>query len=400
MLLGASTQVESTVAAPAQSGPSLRDYIPDGLEQRAFVLEHFQWLGLLVLLGLAWMLARVVRGLARRLIQRLSSIGRLQVDRELLEGFELPLGIASMAIAFGAGLSLLELASGPERVLKVAAATVKVIALVWAMYQLVDVATWKLEQKAQATASSFDDMLVPLLRRTLKCVVLGIGLLYVASWISGDVWHVLAGLSIGSLAVGFAAKDSIENLFGTFTVLLDRPFGLGDLVRFEGIEGTVERVGFRSTKLRSVEDIQVTIPNSKFIGGIVENLGQRRWRRTRLVLSLTYDTPGERIETFCDGVRQLIREQPTTKKDDFAVWFAEFAASSLDVNALCSFEVTDLATENRDKHRLQLAILDLAKRLGVEFAFPTRSVYLHAAGAGATGAGATGTAPTDRSSTP
>ncbi len=352
----------------------MRELVPARLQGEGFVLERFQWLGLLVLLLLGWLLSRLVRSLARRLLRRLSRFERFDVDAQTVRAFERPLGIVFWAWFVASGLGLLDLDAGAERVLGVAARSVVVFAAVWALYELVDVATWKLASKAQTTSSTFDDMLVPLLRRTLKTAVLAVGVLYVASWITGDVWHVLAGLSIGSLAIGFAAKDSIENLFGTFTVLLDRPFGLGEFIRFDGQEGSVEEVGFRSTKLRTPGDTLVTIANSKFIGGTVENFGQRRWRRCQTTLSLTYDTKPDRIEAFCEGVRELIRIHPLTKKSDYHVWLAAFAASSLDVQMVCFFDVPDVATEWRERHRLYLDILRLADGQGVEFAFPTQTV--------------------------
>jgi MscS family membrane protein len=246
---------------------------------------------------------------------------------------------------------------------------------VWATYCLVGIACWPLQVRAHRTESRFDDMLVPLLRRTLKIVVIVVGFVFVVSKMTGDVWHVLAGLSIGSLAIGFAAKDSIENLFGTFTVLMDGPFKIGDAVRVGDIEGAVEAVGFRSTRIRTGEDSLITVPNSRFISSHVDNLGQRRSRRIQMVFGLTYDTPPEKIEAFCEGIRELIRVHPHTAHLNYHVWLSNFGSSTLDVEMTCVVALADHATFLRERHRLFLDVMRLAKRLDVAFAFPTQTVW-------------------------
>jgi MscS family membrane protein len=368
--------IASILSLSAFEPQGVREWVPQRLQVRGFLLEHFQWIGLAVLLLLAWLGAGLVRQFSRRVLRHLQRFGGKELDRETLLAFERPLGLVVVAALFARGLRWLDLAPSAESVLDLAARTVEVCGSVWAAYRLVDVLTWKLARTAESTASRFDDMLVPLLRRTLRALVLGVGLLYLASWFSGDVWHVLAGLSIGSLALGFAAKDSIENLFGTFTVLLDRPFHLGETILFEGREGLVESVGFRSTRLRSPGDTLISIPNRKFIGETIENLGSRRWRRASATLSLVYGTPPEKIEAFCEGLRELIRGHPLTKKSEYQVWLNQLGASSLDVLLVYFLEVSDPFTENREKHRLLLDVLRLAQRLGVEFAFPTQTVWV------------------------
>jgi MscS family membrane protein len=270
---------------------------------------------------------------------------------------------------------VLDLPTSAYSVVRIAIGLVTTFLTVWAAYSLVGVACWPLQVRAERSASRFDDMLVPLLRRTLKLLVIVVGFVVVVSRLTGDVWHVLAGLSIGSLAIGFAAKDSIENLFGTFTVLMDGPFKIGDTVRVGDIEGNVEEVGFRSTRIRTPEDSLITVPNSRFISSHVDNLGQRRSRRIRMVFGLTYDTPPEKIEAFCEGIRELIRVHPHTANLNYHVWLSGFGASTLDVEMICTVALADHATYLRERHRLFLDVMRLAQRLHVSFAFPTQTVW-------------------------
>ncbi len=353
----------------------LRSRVPKRLQSGGIWLEPYQWLALVALVVLAVVVERILTLILRPLIRRMSAADGLPIDVKLLHDFERPVGAIFLGVVIIAGLPVLDLTQGVHNALDIAASLVVAVASVWAAYRLVDVVCWNLEQRAARTDNKFDDMLVPLLRRTLKVLVMAIGIVFVASRLTDQLWHVLAGLSIGSLAVGFAAKDSIENLFGTFTVLLDNPFKLGDMIKISDIEGSVEQVGFRSTRIRTPEDSLITVPNSRFIGSHVENFGARRRRRLRATLSLTYDTPPEKIVAFCEGVRELIRIHPLASRELYHVWFANWGASSLDVEVICFIATTEFATFLRERHRLFVDILRVAKELRISFAFPTQTIW-------------------------
>jgi MscS family membrane protein len=203
-----------------------------------------------------------------------------------------------------------------------------------------------------------------------------VGVVYVASYVSEDLYGIVAGLSIGSLAIGFAAKDSIENLFGTMTVLLDKPYQLGDWITVGDIDGTVEEVGFRSTKIRTFYNSVISVPNSRFISAHIDNWGERRYRRIKTNVSIAYSTPPLKIEAFCEAIRELVRKHPYTRKDYYHIYLNQLGASSLDILVYCFVETPDWSTELREKHRLYLDILRVAEGLGVELAFPTQTLHL------------------------
>ena len=354
----------------------VRDALPEPLLARSFLLENWQWLGLLGLLFVAVILDRIVRGLANRAVRRVTGREHVSIEPDVLHSFERPLGLLAGVILFEFLLPVLGLEAGVMGVLLLATSFFATVAGVWAAYRLVDVFSDYLHERAAGTSNKFDDMLVPLVRRTLKLFVVVIGLVFVASRLSDDLWGVVAGLGIGSLAVGFAARDSIENLFGTFTVLLDKPFQIGDWIIVGDLEGTVETVGFRSTRIRTFYNSIITVPNRTFIASHVDNMGERVYRRVRTNLSLTYDTPPEKIEAFCEGIREIIRAHPYTRKDYFHVYLNGFGASSLDVLLYAFLETPEWGTELREKHRLYADILRLAERLGVSFAFPTQTLHV------------------------
>jgi len=165
-------------------------------------------------------------------------------------------------------------------------------------------------------------------------------------------------------------------LFGTFTVLMDKPFQLGDWITVGDIDGSVEEVGFRSTRVRTFYNSVITVPNSRFISAHVDNMGERLHRRMKTMLSLTYDTPAEKVEAFCEGVRELIRQHPYTRKDTFYVYFTTWSASSIDILLYAFLTCPDWGTEMREKHRLYCDVLRLAEKLEVDFAFPTQTLHI------------------------
>jgi len=351
-----------------------RNSLPQGMRDKAFLLENWQWLGILILVFLGVLAERIISMLVSRLALR--AAGRVSIDEEIFGNFKRPFGLLMIAAIFRWTLPLLGLEPEHHRILLFAAGFVLAVAGVWTAYRIVDVICAYFSNKAELTDNTFDDMLVPLLERTLKILITIIGLVYVASLLSGDLYGIIAGLSIGSLAVGFAAKDSIENLFGTFTVLLDKPFALGDYVAIGSVEGSIEQVGFRSTRVRTAYNSLVTIPNSRFINSDVDNYGARQYRRIKTMLGMTYDTPPSKLEAFCEGVRELIRRHPHTRKDSFHVYVHEFGPNSIDVMLYCFIETQDRSTELQERERLYLDILRLAETLKVEFAFPTQTVHM------------------------
>ena len=353
---------------------SLRNELPSSLRGQIFLLETWQWIGLLLLIILGVIADRVITAVISRLAHR--AAGRVSLDKEAVVNFQRPFGLLIVALTFLQMLPVLGLQPSQHRILAFAASFVIAVAGVWTAYRIVDVVCAYLKRKAEFSDNKFDDMLVPLLERILKILVTVAGLVYLASQLSEDLYGIVAGLSIGSLAVGFAAKDSIENLFGTFTVLLDKPFQLGDWITVGDIDGSVEQVGFRSTRVRTFYDSVITVPNSHFIGNEVDNHGARTYRRYTTTLGLTYDTPPSKIEAFCEGVRELIRRHPYTRKDSFHVYVKDFGANSVDVMLYCFVKTPDWGTELRERGRLILDILRLAESLGVEFAFPTRTVHM------------------------
>ena len=191
-----------------------------------------------------------------------------------------------------------------------------------------------------------------------------------------EVGPLLAAVGVGTVALGFAFKNTIENFFGSVTVVLDKPFQVGDWVVCKNIEGTVEAVGMRSTRIRTFYNSMVTMPNSLLITNEVDNYGLRKYRRWSSTLGLSMNTPPALIDAFCEAIREVIRQHPYTRKDYYQVWLNEFGNSTYDVMIYVFWEAPDWQTELRERHRFMLEILRVAEAMDVKFAYPTQTIYL------------------------
>jgi small-conductance mechanosensitive channel len=203
-----------------------------------------------------------------------------------------------------------------------------------------------------------------------------VGILFVLQNLDVNVSSLIAGLGLGGLAIALAAQDTVRNLLGGVTIFADKPFEVGDWVVVDGIEGTVETVGFRSTKVRTFYNSLVSVPNGNLMDAGIDNMGQRRWRRYKTTLGIGYHTKPDQMQAFVEGLRAIIRANPGMRQDYYMVEFHGFGSISLDVLVYCFIDAPDWNEELRTRHVFNLDIMRLAERLHVDFAFPTQTVHV------------------------
>lgn len=243
------------------------------------------------------------------------------------------------------------------------------------VYFAVDAIGQVMMDRASKTPSSFDDQLASFSKKAMKILVVTLGLLIVLQSFGLNVMSLLAGLGLGGLALALAAQDTAANVFGSITILFDQPFKVGDQIKVGAVEGIVEEVGFRSTRVRTFYNSLISIPNSIVAKETVDNMGVRPARRIRQDLGLSYDTPPEKIVQFCDSIKYLLVQQPKVRRDSVTVNFNRFDASSLNVLVNFHLEVATGDEELALQQALFLEFLKLAADLKVDFAYPTTTVY-------------------------
>ncbi|MBF0470486.1 MAG: mechanosensitive ion channel family protein [Gammaproteobacteria bacterium] len=361
-------------------GMRLERMMPQWLRATHFGLQGWQWLalGLLLLLGLIvrggfpWL----VRVAAAPLLRR-----KLVIDDAIQRSAFDAFGLLAMLLLWLTVLNQLQL---PAELLAFVVPIIKflvTLSLVYAGYRLVDVIGGQVISNRDVRLTSNDELLIPLIRKILRILVVVVVVMFIMEfWFNQPPSTIIGALGIGGIAIALAAQSTLGNFFGSLTVLVDRPFGIGDWVVIGDVEGTVEHVGFRSTRIRTFYNSLISVPNSKMVDDFVDNYGVRQFRRIKILLSVTYDTPPEKIEAFCEGIRELIRLHPYTRKDYYHVYLNQFAASSLDILLYAFLSTPDWSTELRERHALFLDILRLAQRLEISFAFPTQTLHLAAEG--------------------
>ncbi len=367
--------VETTTTVPLSE--RVRRLFPDAMQGTVLGLPAYQWVCLLMLAVTGLVVQWVVRNLLTRVADAL--LHRAEPDfKSSTARVWGPLALLANAATWYWGARELALPLSVVGWLLVLLKLLTAVAAVRAAFAVIDLVALTVRGRAKETTHRFDDLVVPLAATTAKVLASFLGLLVVLAAFSEELpATLLGGLGIGGVALALASQDTLSNFFGSVMVLFDRPFERGDWVVVEGIEGEVEEVGFRSTRIRTGLNSQVTMPNNRLASASVDNMGRRQYRRYLTRIGVEYSTTPDQIEAFCEGIRELIRRQPHTRKDFYAAYFNDFGASALEVLLVVYFIVPDWATELRERHRLLADIVRLAERLEVGFAFPTQTVHMY-----------------------
>jgi len=357
----------------------IEDYLadaPDWLLDKVWGVAWWQIIALLILLALAFGLRYLVSAVVQTYGTRLLKRAVKSLDAKLLKRAARPIGTVIGVLVVMYALPTLRFSVDFNRVvifgLRVAAAVSGVVIV----YRLVDVGSDVFAKRADDTETKLDDQLVPLVRKSLKVVTVVLGIVFVLQNMDVEIGSLIAGVSLGGLAFTLAARDTVANLFGSVSIFADQPFQVGDWVVMQGVEGVVEEVGMRSTRVRTFYKSLVSIPNSKVADGVIDNYGMRNLRRTYLKLGLQYDTTPEQIEAFCEGVRAILASNDLVWKDGYYVHFTGFGDSALEVMLYFFFDTNSWDDELVARHNIFLEVLRVAKELGVSFAFPTRTLHL------------------------
>ncbi|MFD2513892.1 mechanosensitive ion channel family protein [Pontibacter locisalis] len=251
-----------------------------------------------------------------------------------------------------------------------------IVALGWVILRFVDFIGLIFKHRAEKTSSKLDDQLVPFFKDFSKVmVVIFAFLIMLGAVFDVNVAGLVAGLGVGGLALAFAAKESLENLLASFTIFLDQPFVVGDLVQVGELIGVVEKIGFRSTRIRTLEKSFVTLPNKHMIDKPLDNLTLRTFRRAKFDINLTYDTTSEQIRAITRDIQEFIDSHPRTNQEG-RIRFLSLGAHSKDIMILYFVDTMDWNEFIDIKEEINFKIVEIVERHGADFAFPTQTLYL------------------------
>ncbi len=383
----------AVAAAPAAPAPAVPP-APGAAEAAATdLLEHFvdwlqlrifpdgshgdlvHWLACGVLLLAAILLRRFITNIIFSWLKRLAEKTETTLDDKLFPALEGPVATLVMVGGIFAALTVLKLTPAVDRMIVYGAKVSLITVVFWGILRAGGAVLDHLEELGHERKLNIAHFM-PLIKRTLAAFVIIFGVLMVVKSLGVDVGAVLAGLGIGGLAFAFAAQDTIANLFGSFVVVMDQPFKVGEVVKIGTQAGTVEDIGLRSTRIRLVDRSLVVMPNKMVAAEAVINLSKFTARRVEQTLGLTYATKPEQMEAILVELRQLILAEKEVDPASVVVAFTQLSASSLDILVVYATTSPDFAAHLKLKERLNLAFLRLVAARGLAFAYPTQTVQL------------------------
>jgi len=356
----------------------LLNMLPKLGQNKVLGLAVWQYLGLVILLVLAILLHVLLIGLLNPIVARFSrsKLYPSLIGRDLIGKITRIISVLIILRFIRMFLPPLQL---PIETANFAFITINIITtflFVILALRIIDVVMKYAEKFTQKTTSRLDEQLIPIIKRVLQAIVVAAGIIQILHILHVNVTTLVAGISIGGLALALAAQDTLKNLFGSVTIFMDKPFQIGDWINFSGVDGTVEEVGVRSTRVRTFANSLVYVPNGKLADMTINNYGERSYRRYSTTISLTYDTPPLLINKFVAGLKEIVAAHPQTRKDYYEIHLNGMSASSLDILFYIFFAVPGWGDELKAKHEILIAVIELAETLGVRFAFPTSTIHV------------------------
>ncbi len=350
---------------PAALDPSayLKSQFPPQFHGKTLWLENWQWLSLLGLLLGAGAIGHGVRLVVRMVLRRTLTPDQFAANRLKLRTFGRSLSLVIACSVLHAGLASLGLPEWWRATLLVVAKLGWALGGAMALSAAWDLALAWWSRRDEAQSGRREKLVVPVLSRLARAFLLVLALFVFLAAIGVNVTGIVAGLGIGGLVVALAA-----------TVLVESPFQLGDWIRIGDVDGVVEEINLRSTRVRTFQDSLITLPNSRLITAHVENFGRRRRRQVKTKLGLSYSTTVEQMTEFTARVRHLLASHDSVYEGESYAYFADFGESTLDVRLQFFLLAETLGEELRLREEIMTEIIQIAQDMGVTFAFPTRTL--------------------------
>ena len=336
----------------------------------------------LVVLAIHIPLANLITSILKRILGRVINESNSEAFKKLLRR---PIAFLLLLIGISLALNFLTFPSdfnieiygrSLDSILRAFMKLIYAVAFTWILIRLVDFFILFLNNKAQQTDTKEDDQIVLFVKDFSKVFIIFSALLFVLA----NIFHVnisslIAGAGIAGLAIALAAKESLENLLGSFTIFIEKPFVVGDYIKVGDVDGIVEKVGFRSTRIRTLDKSYVTLPNRKIIDTSLDNKTLRTLRRVVHTVGLEYDTSSDSLQQVIKQLQEFIDANPYTNEDGL-VAFYEFGDNALNIRVEYYINVLDWATFVRIKEEINFKIMEIVEENGSSFAFPTRTVHL------------------------
>jgi len=359
-------------------GKWLLSFLPEGLLRMGPAqLSYWQWLALPLFVLLFWALTGLLKNISQRLLFKLIPKALEGENQTLALKLAKPIRVLWFSLFMQLFVPVLALPDKVSASVRNVLAALLIVVLFWALLKLVDVVAEVIRKRLELKEGDSANTLIQSSGQLVKGLIVVVGVLSLLSYFGYPVTSMLAGLGVGGIAAALAAKTTLENLLGAFLIRIDQPFKIGDFVKVGELRGHVEHIGFRSTRIRTLERTVVSLPNGSLADQRVENHASRDRFRFSVVVGLVYETTASQIKAVLEGMEALLKNHPKIwQKSSVSVCFNEMAASSLNVEAVAYFCADNAGEFNAIRQEVLLKTMEVVEKAGSQIAFPCSTVYL------------------------
>jgi MscS family membrane protein len=372
------TNALTSVSTVAKSDPTSLSFGLDkvtALQTKVAGIPAWQYLATLLYVVLAFLVAKVIDIIVTSLLKKWTARTQTIFDDLLIKLLHGPIRLLAFIVLLQIGLQVFDWPAWIENYLRKGLYILLACSITFMVLRLVDVLlTYFANRNADKTDKQFNKLLFPILSKIFKGIILIIALLMTLDNLDVNVRSLIAGVSVGGLALGLAAQDTVGNLFGAVSVFVDKPFTVGDRIQLAGVDGVVEEIGLRSTRIRNLDGHLITIPNKTMGGSIITNIARRPNIKTVMNIGITYDTPVEKVQEAVQILEEVFRAHNMTH--DVVVGFDKFADSALNINVVHWWKELDHKKYVAGIRDLNLEIKRRFDAAKINFAFPSQTVYL------------------------
>lgn len=348
------------------------------LKQEIGGIEIYRFFVAFAIIFLTLLVKAVFNKYLSKALMRWAEKSKFKFDDLLVHALVPPLNAAILLIGFFMAVRAFELPVEPLDIglfVRQANGVAILMIVIWSAFRLTDLLLEIIRPVLAKTDEALVHQLEPILKKSFRTLVLLIGGIMIIQNLGYSVGSLLAGLGIGGLAIALAAQETLANLFGSVVMLTDKPFVVGDWVQFKDVDGNVESIGLRSTRIRTWSKSLVVVPNKLLTSDIIENWSAMPKRRVKMTVGVTYDSPRDKVEALVQGIRRLLAEDPDINQEFHLVNFTGFGPSSLDIFIYYFTKTTKWAEYLDIRQRINLEIMRQVEALGLSFAFPSKTIY-------------------------
>ena len=386
--VGAQAQAVTNVAPAADDGKSTNapvlqwKAISFGLDKVDYLRDTallgqplWKYLSFLIYVVLAFYAAKFLDFIINSWLKRLAAKTETIYDDLILDLLRGPVKIVGFVILLNIGLGVFDWPEAAEKYFARGLVIIVACSITYVVVKIADLllGLWR-EKVVLEQDRVFAEQLFPIFSKVAKVAIIISATLLTADNLGINIKTLLAGLSVGGLALGLAAQDTLANMFGAVAILLDKPFHIGDRIKVESVDGAVESIGLRSTRIRNVDGHHVTVPNKLMGNAIITNITRRPTIKTEMNFGLTYDTPVARVKRATELLEEIFRANPKTS--DLIISFNKFGDSALNIFVVHVWNGTDAKQHFAEMQALNLKIKEQFDAEKIEFAFPTQTVFV------------------------